>query len=188
MDEQPSCPSAGCSGAAAETRVAHQRRAGPCRGPAAELHGVSPLAVQRPGRARRAGQLARAQPVHGRHHRGPGDAVDDPHPGGSLSGHHRNADHRHPHRRQHSRDRGCRRGPVGRARDGADRGIARRRRADRAAGAPPQHLADAAARRELPPARLATISRIWLIVLRGYLVVAAGLVLARIVQLATVGA
>jgi hypothetical protein len=41
---------------------------------------------------------------------------------------------------------------------------------------------------ELPPARLASISRIWLIVLRGYLVVAAGLVLARIVQLATVGA
>jgi Mn2+/Fe2+ NRAMP family transporter len=41
---------------------------------------------------------------------------------------------------------------------------------------------------ELPPARLTTLGRIWLIVLRGYLIVAAGLVLARIVQLATVGA
>jgi NRAMP (natural resistance-associated macrophage protein)-like metal ion transporter len=40
---------------------------------------------------------------------------------------------------------------------------------------------------ELPPARLTTLSRIWLIVLRGYLVVAAGLVLVRIVQLATAG-
>ncbi|HXN70688.1 MAG TPA: Nramp family divalent metal transporter [Bradyrhizobium sp.] len=40
----------------------------------------------------------------------------------------------------------------------------------------------------LPPARLSTISRIWMIVLRGYLVVAAGLVLFRIFQLATVGA
>jgi hypothetical protein len=41
---------------------------------------------------------------------------------------------------------------------------------------------------ELPPARLTTLNRVWLIVLRGYLIVAAGLVLARIVQLATVGA
>ena len=40
----------------------------------------------------------------------------------------------------------------------------------------------------LPPARLSAISRIWMIVLRGYLVVAAGLVLFRIFQLATVGA
>jgi Mn2+/Fe2+ NRAMP family transporter len=40
---------------------------------------------------------------------------------------------------------------------------------------------------ELPPAQLTPLSRIWLIVLRGYLVIAAGLVLARIVQLATVG-
>jgi Mn2+/Fe2+ NRAMP family transporter len=40
---------------------------------------------------------------------------------------------------------------------------------------------------ELPPARLTTLSRIWLIVLRGYLVVAAGLVLVRIVQLALAG-
>ncbi|MFB9263239.1 NRAMP family divalent metal transporter [Bradyrhizobium erythrophlei] len=41
---------------------------------------------------------------------------------------------------------------------------------------------------ELPPARLSPLSRIWMIVLRGYLVVAAGLVLLRIFQLATVGA
>ena len=41
---------------------------------------------------------------------------------------------------------------------------------------------------ELPPARLTVLERVWLIVLRGYLVVAAGLVLVRIVQLATVGA
>jgi hypothetical protein len=40
---------------------------------------------------------------------------------------------------------------------------------------------------KLPPARLSTISRIWMIVLRSYLVVAAGLVLFRILQLATVG-
>jgi Mn2+/Fe2+ NRAMP family transporter len=40
----------------------------------------------------------------------------------------------------------------------------------------------------LPPAHLSTISRIWMIVLRGYLAVAAGLVLFRIFQLATVGA
>jgi Mn2+/Fe2+ NRAMP family transporter len=38
---------------------------------------------------------------------------------------------------------------------------------------------------ELPPARLSTVSRIWMIVLRAYLVVAAGLVLLRIIQLAT---
>jgi Mn2+/Fe2+ NRAMP family transporter len=41
---------------------------------------------------------------------------------------------------------------------------------------------------ELPPARLTTLNRIWLIVLRGYLIVAAGLVLVRIVQLAMLGA
>lgn len=40
---------------------------------------------------------------------------------------------------------------------------------------------------KLPPARLSTISRIWMIVLRSYLAVAAGLVLFRILQLATVG-
>jgi Mn2+/Fe2+ NRAMP family transporter len=40
----------------------------------------------------------------------------------------------------------------------------------------------------LPPARLSAISRIWMIVLRSYLVVAAGLVLFRIFELATVGA
>ncbi|MCP4615435.1 MAG: divalent metal cation transporter [Bradyrhizobium sp.] len=40
----------------------------------------------------------------------------------------------------------------------------------------------------LAPARLSALSRIWMIVLRGYLVVAAGLVLFRIFQLATVGA
>jgi hypothetical protein len=41
---------------------------------------------------------------------------------------------------------------------------------------------------QLPPAQLSTISRIWMIVLRGYLIIAAGLVLLRIFQLATVGA
>jgi hypothetical protein len=41
---------------------------------------------------------------------------------------------------------------------------------------------------QLPPARLSTISRIWMIVLRGYLIIAAGLVLLRIFRLATVGA
>lgn len=41
---------------------------------------------------------------------------------------------------------------------------------------------------QLPPARLSKLSRIWMIVLRGYLVVAAGLVLLRILQLATAGA
>jgi Mn2+/Fe2+ NRAMP family transporter len=40
---------------------------------------------------------------------------------------------------------------------------------------------------ELPPARLTTLNRIWMIVLRAYLLVAAGLVLVRIVQLATTG-
>jgi hypothetical protein len=35
---------------------------------------------------------------------------------------------------------------------------------------------------------LTTLNRVWLIVLRGYLIVAAGLVLVRIVQLATAGA
>jgi Mn2+/Fe2+ NRAMP family transporter len=38
---------------------------------------------------------------------------------------------------------------------------------------------------QLPPARLSTLNRIWLIVLRGYLVLAAGLVVVRIVLLAT---
>jgi hypothetical protein len=41
---------------------------------------------------------------------------------------------------------------------------------------------------QLPAARLSMISRIWMIVLRGYLIIAAGLVLFRIFQLATVGA
>jgi Mn2+/Fe2+ NRAMP family transporter len=41
---------------------------------------------------------------------------------------------------------------------------------------------------QLPAARLSRLSRIWMIVLRGYLIVAAGLVLLRIIQLATVGA
>jgi Mn2+/Fe2+ NRAMP family transporter len=41
---------------------------------------------------------------------------------------------------------------------------------------------------QLRPARLSAISRIWMIVLRGYLIIAAGLVLLRIFQLATVGA
>ncbi|MBL6939367.1 MAG: divalent metal cation transporter [Alphaproteobacteria bacterium] len=39
----------------------------------------------------------------------------------------------------------------------------------------------------LPPGHLTTLSRIWMIVLRGYLVVAGGLVLVRIVQLALAG-
>ena len=41
---------------------------------------------------------------------------------------------------------------------------------------------------ELPPARLSMLSRVWMIVLRGYLIVAGGLVLVRIFQLATAGA
>ncbi|HLH96377.1 MAG TPA: Nramp family divalent metal transporter [Xanthobacteraceae bacterium] len=41
---------------------------------------------------------------------------------------------------------------------------------------------------ELPPARLTPLSRAWLVVLRGYLVIAAGLVLVRIVQLSIAGA
>jgi Mn2+/Fe2+ NRAMP family transporter len=41
---------------------------------------------------------------------------------------------------------------------------------------------------ELPPARLTTLNRVWMIVLRAYLLVAAGLVLIRIFQLATAGA
>ncbi len=41
---------------------------------------------------------------------------------------------------------------------------------------------------ELPPVRLSLLSRIWMIILRGYLVVAGGLVLLRIFQLATAGA
>jgi len=41
---------------------------------------------------------------------------------------------------------------------------------------------------ELPPAQLSAISRLWMIVLRGYLLVAGGLVLVRIFQLATAGA
>jgi hypothetical protein len=40
---------------------------------------------------------------------------------------------------------------------------------------------------QLPPARLSTLERVWLIVLRAYLVVAAGLVLIRIVTLAVGG-
>ncbi len=41
---------------------------------------------------------------------------------------------------------------------------------------------------QLPPARLTLLERVWLIVLRAYLVLAAGLVLLRIVQLAMAGA
>jgi len=41
---------------------------------------------------------------------------------------------------------------------------------------------------ELPVARMTLLSRIWMFVLRGYLLVAGGLVLFRIFQLATVGA
>jgi hypothetical protein len=41
---------------------------------------------------------------------------------------------------------------------------------------------------ELLPRQLTTLNRVWLIVLRAYLIVAAGLVLVRIVQLATGGA
>jgi len=41
---------------------------------------------------------------------------------------------------------------------------------------------------ELPPRPLTTLNKVWLIVLRAYLIVAAGLVLARIVTLATGGA
>jgi hypothetical protein len=41
---------------------------------------------------------------------------------------------------------------------------------------------------QLPPARLSLASRIWMIVLRGYLIVAGSLVLFRIFQLATSGA
>lgn len=40
---------------------------------------------------------------------------------------------------------------------------------------------------ELEPARLSTLERVWMVVLRGYLVVAGGLVLVRIVQLAAGG-
>jgi NRAMP (natural resistance-associated macrophage protein)-like metal ion transporter len=40
---------------------------------------------------------------------------------------------------------------------------------------------------QLPRAHLSMLSRIWMVVLRGYLVIAAGLVLLRIVQLATTG-
>jgi hypothetical protein len=40
---------------------------------------------------------------------------------------------------------------------------------------------------ELPPARLSLASRLWMIVLRGYLLVAGGLVLVRIIQLAMGG-
>jgi Mn2+/Fe2+ NRAMP family transporter len=40
----------------------------------------------------------------------------------------------------------------------------------------------------LPPAQLSLTNRLWMIVLRGYLVIAGGLVLVRIVQLATAGA
>jgi hypothetical protein len=40
---------------------------------------------------------------------------------------------------------------------------------------------------QLPPARLSTLERVWLIVLRAYLVVAGGLVLIRTVTLAVDG-
>ena len=41
---------------------------------------------------------------------------------------------------------------------------------------------------QLRPRRLTTLNRLWLVVLRAYLIVAAGLVLVRIVTLATSGA
>jgi hypothetical protein len=41
---------------------------------------------------------------------------------------------------------------------------------------------------ELPPRPLAMLNKVWLLVLRAYLIVAAGLVNVRIVTLATVGA
>jgi hypothetical protein len=41
---------------------------------------------------------------------------------------------------------------------------------------------------ELPPRPLTMLDKVWLLVLRAYLVVAAGLVLLRIITLATVGA
>jgi hypothetical protein len=40
---------------------------------------------------------------------------------------------------------------------------------------------------ELAPAQLTRLNRIWLIVLRGYLIIAAGLVLVRIAQLVSAG-
>jgi len=39
---------------------------------------------------------------------------------------------------------------------------------------------------QLPPARMTALTRIWLSVLRGYLILAGGLVLGRIVELAIV--
>ena len=39
--------------------------------------------------------------------------------------------------------------------------------------------------RELPPMRMTPLTRIWMVVLRGYLVVAGGLVLVRIIEMAT---
>ena len=41
---------------------------------------------------------------------------------------------------------------------------------------------------QLPPARFSTLNRIWMVVLRAYLVIAVGLVLFRIFRLATMGA
>jgi hypothetical protein len=41
---------------------------------------------------------------------------------------------------------------------------------------------------ELAPARFTVLNRIWMIVLRAYLIIAAGLVLLRIFRLATSGA
>jgi hypothetical protein len=41
---------------------------------------------------------------------------------------------------------------------------------------------------QLPPRQLTTLNRVWLVVLRDDLIVAAGLVLVRIVTLATSGA
>jgi hypothetical protein len=40
---------------------------------------------------------------------------------------------------------------------------------------------------ELAPARMTPLTRIWMVVLRGYLVLAGGLVLVRIIQLAVAG-
>jgi Mn2+/Fe2+ NRAMP family transporter len=68
-------------------------------------------------------------------------------------------------------------------------------RVERSSGAiAPQPIADEVSTWRMPPLdqlpapRLGTINRIWMIVLRSYLIIAAGLVLLRIFRLATVGA
>jgi hypothetical protein len=66
--------------------------------------------------------------------------------------------------------------------------VVRTRRGDPACGEEEsvraRFLADAPLA-DLPPSRLTAASRLWMFVLRGYLLLAGGLVLARIVQLAT---